>query len=71
MILLFQLFFGNGAKPIREGLITNKQLLIGLPLLFIWLIFEVGLVEEFFFRALVQSRLTVITRSEIGGIILS
>jgi membrane protease YdiL (CAAX protease family) len=71
IILLFQFFLGNGAKPIREGLITNKQLLFGLPLLFIWLIFEVGLVEEFFFRALVQSRLTEITKSEIGGIILS
>ena len=71
LILLFQFFVGNGAKPIREGLITNRQLLFGLPLLFIWLIFEVGLVEEFFFRALIQSRLTEITKSEIGGIILS
>jgi len=71
LILLFQFFVGNGAKPIRDGLITNRQLLFGLPLLFIWLIFEVGLVEEFFFRALVQSRLTMITKSEIGGIILS
>ena len=71
VILLFQFFLGNGAKPIREGLITNKQLLIGLPLLFTWLFFEVGLVEEFFFRALIQSRLSVITKSEIGGIVLS
>lgn len=71
VILLFQFFLGNGAKPIREGLINNKQLLFGFPLLYIWLIFEVGLVEEFFFRALVQSRLTAITKSEIGGIILS
>lgn len=71
VLLLFQFFLGNGAKPIREGLITNKQLLIGLPLLYILLVFEVGLVEEFFFRALVQSRLTAITKSEIGGIILS
>lgn len=71
VLLLFQFFAGNGAKPIREGLLSSKQLLIGLPLLFIWLIFEVGLVEEFFFRAVVQSRLTAITKSEIGGIILS
>jgi uncharacterized protein len=71
IIFLFQFFMGNGAKPIREGLITNKQLLIGLPLLYTLLIFNVGLVEEFFFRALVQSRLAAITKSEIGGIILS
>ena len=71
VIFLFQFFLGNGAKPVREGLITTRQLLIGLPLLYIFLIFEVGLVEEFFFRALVQSRLAAITKSETGGIILS
>lgn len=70
-IFLFQFFLGNGAAPIREGQITNKQLLIGLPLLYILLIFKVGLVEEFFFRALLQSRLAVMTNSEVGGITLS
>ncbi len=71
VLFLFQFFLGNGATPIREGLISNTQLLIGLPLLYIWLIFEVGLVEEFFFRALIQSRLAAITKSELGGIFLS
>ena len=69
-ILIFQFFMGNGAKNIRDGLITNDQLIIGLPLLYIWLIFEVGLVEEFFFRALMQSRLAAITKSEINLTIL-
>ena len=67
----FQLFAGNGAKPIRDGLISSNQLLVGLPLLFAWLVLEVGLVEEFFYRALLQSRLSVLTKSEIGGIVLS
>jgi membrane protease YdiL (CAAX protease family) len=71
VIFLFQFFMGNGARPIREGLMTERQLLIGLPLLYILLIFNVGLVEEFFFRALLQSRLAAITKSETGGIILS
>ncbi|MDO9510481.1 MAG: CPBP family intramembrane metalloprotease [Bacteroidales bacterium] len=71
VLFVFQFFLGNGAKPIREGLISNKQLMIGLPLLYIWLLFEVGLVEEFFFRSLVQSRLAVLTQSELGGIFLS
>jgi len=71
VLFLFQFFLGNGAKPLRDGLITGEQMLIGLPLLYILLIVEVGLVEEFFFRALVQSRLAAITRSEIGGIFLS
>ena len=71
VLFLFQFFLGNGAVPIREGLITNRQLFIGLPLLYLWLILEVGLVEEFFFRALIQSRLAAITKSELGGIFLS
>jgi membrane protease YdiL (CAAX protease family) len=70
-LFLFQFFLGNGAGPIRDGLITKRQLLIGLPLLYIWLVLEVGLVEEFFFRALIQSRISAITKSELGGIFLS
>jgi membrane protease YdiL (CAAX protease family) len=71
VILLFQFFLGNGASSIRAGLISGRQLYIGLPLLYLFLIIRVGLVEEFFFRGLVQSRLAAITKSEIGGIILS
>lgn len=71
VIILFQVFLGNGTKPIRDGLMTSKQLWIGLPLLYILLIFQVGLVEEFFFRAVVQTRLAALTRSEFGGIFLS
>jgi membrane protease YdiL (CAAX protease family) len=70
-ILLFQYFLGNGARPVREGVFTSKQLIIGLPLFYVWLIFDVGLVEEFFFRAVLQSRLAAVTKSELGGIILS
>lgn len=71
VLFAFQFFLGNGASPIRNGLISNRQLYIGLPLLYIWLIVEVGLVEEFFFRGLIQSRLAVLTRSDLGGIFLS
>jgi membrane protease YdiL (CAAX protease family) len=44
--------------------------LVGLPLCFIWLVIEVGLVEEFFFRALVQSRLAAWFKSEVSGVVL-
>ncbi len=71
IIFLIQYFLGNGARPIREGIFTSKQLVIGLPLFFIWLLFEVGLVEEFFFRAVLQSRIAAVTKSEMGGIFLS
>jgi uncharacterized protein len=69
-LLAFQFFLGNGAAPIRQGKFSAAQLLLGLPLCFAWLVIEVGLVEEFFFRALVQSRLAAWFRSEVSGIVL-
>lgn len=69
-ILLFQFYAGRGAAPIRQGQFSASQLTIGLPLCFVWLFFEVGLVEEFFFRALLQTRLAVWFRSEVSGIAL-
>jgi uncharacterized protein len=56
-MIAFQYFLGGAAAPLRQGKFTAHQLLLGLPLCFAWLTIEVGLVEEFFFRALVQSRL--------------
>ena len=70
VILIFQFFVGNGAAPIRHGEFRASQLVIGLPLCFAWLFFEVGLVEEFFFRALLQTRLAAWFRSEVTGVAL-
>ena len=70
VILAFQFFVGNGAAPIRHGEFHASQLVIGLPLCFAWLFFEVGLVEEFFFRALLQTRLAAWFRSEVTGVTL-
>lgn len=69
-IIAFQYFFGNATLPIREGQITGRQLLIGLPLCFAWLVIEVGFVEEFFFRTVLQSRLAAFFKSESAGIVL-
>jgi membrane protease YdiL (CAAX protease family) len=69
--LLFQFFLGNGSKPIREGQFNGWQLARGLPLCFLYLFFDAGLVEEFFFRGLLQSRLSVLLKSATGGIIIS
>ena len=70
LLLAFQFFAGRGAGPIRKGEFSAAQLTIGLPICFLWLLFEVGLVEEFFFRALLQTRLAVWCRSEISGVAL-
>ena len=55
--LAFQYFISGGGAAFRREHFTTFQLLLGLPLCFIWLSIEAGLVEEFFFRALVQSQL--------------
>jgi membrane protease YdiL (CAAX protease family) len=66
-ILLFQYFLGGGAAPLRRGEFYASQLALGLPLCFAWLFVEAGLVEEFFFRALLQTRLAAWFKSEVSG----
>ena len=70
VILLFQYFAGTGAAPIRRGEFSAGQLAVGLPLCFAWLFLEVGLVEEFFFRAVVQERLAAWFRSQVSAVAL-
>jgi membrane protease YdiL (CAAX protease family) len=69
-IFFFQYFLGGGAAPLRRGEFSAAQLAIGLPLCFLWLFIEAGLVEEFFFRALLQTRLAVWFKSEVTGVAL-
>ena len=68
--LAFQYFLSGGGAAFRHGQFTVNQLLVGLPLCFIWLFVEAGLVEEFFFRALVQSHLAAAFKSEVSGTVL-
>jgi membrane protease YdiL (CAAX protease family) len=68
--LAFQFFFGNGAAPLRQGQLSRRELSIGLPLAFIWLAIEAGLVEEFFFRGLLQARLSAWFKSEISAVVI-
>ncbi len=68
--LAFQYFVSGGGAAFRREHFTTFQLLLGLPLCLMWLLLEVGLVEEFFFRALVQSQLAAVFKSEVSGIVL-
>lgn len=68
--LLFQYFLGSAAAPVRRGELSAQPLAIGLLLCFVWLAIEAGLVEEFFFRGLVQSRLSAWFKSEITAVAL-
>ena len=69
--ILFQYYLSNAGKTIQNIGITTHQMIFGIPLAFSWLFLEAGLVEEFFFRALLQSRLSVLLKSATGGIIVT
>lgn len=68
IILLFQYFLGRGAAPIREGKLGALQLAVGIPVCFVWAFIETGLVEEFFFRGLLQTRCAAWLKSEVSGV---
>src|SRR4030095_494177 len=68
--LAFQYCVSGGGAAFRREHFTAFELLVGLPLCFMWLLLEVGLVEEFFFRSLVQSQLAATFKSEVSGIVL-
>jgi membrane protease YdiL (CAAX protease family) len=54
----FQLLFGRALRELAQLAPTAGEITIALLLGSLWLIVEVGLVEEFFFRAMLQERLT-------------
>ena len=70
-IILFQLYFSHGGKNLQAAGFNTQDLMKGLPLCFIYLLFDAGLVEEFFFRGLLQSRLAVILQSQTAGIAIT
>lgn len=67
--VLFQYFAGNGSKPIRTGQFSSWQLITGVPLCFVYLFFDAGFIEEFFFRGWLQSRLSLLLKSSASGIV--
>lgn len=68
--IIFQGVAGHGLRDVADAHVSGNKLLLGIPLVFLWLVLEVGVVEEFFFRVLLQSRLATALRSELGGIVL-
>jgi membrane protease YdiL (CAAX protease family) len=70
-VLLMQLFLGRGLHDIRQAHLPVWTLAVAAPLSFAWLLIEVGVVEEFFFQALLQERLAAALRSPWGGLVLA
>jgi len=69
-LLLFETVLGRGVSEIRHSRLPLWSVAVGLPFAFAWLMLEAGLVEEFFFRVLLQSRLSALLKSEVAGILL-
>ena len=70
-VLVMQSFLGRGLHDIRQAHLPVWMLAVAAPLNFAWLVIEVGVVEEFFFRALLQERLTAVLRSAWGGLVVA
>lgn len=71
LLILLQLVVGRGLKDMKESGYSWATLAVGAPLVFAWLVVEVGIVEEFFFRALLQTRIARLLRSETAGIAIA
>ena len=70
-VLLMQSLLGRGLRDIRDAHLPPWVLAAATPLCFIWLMIEVGIVEEFFFRVLLQERMSAVLRSAWGGLVVS
>ena len=70
-VLLVQSFLGRGLHDIGSAHLPAWLLALAAPLSFVWLVIEVGVVEEFFFRVLLQERLAALLRSSWGGLVLA
>jgi uncharacterized protein len=71
VVTALQFVIGRGLAGLREAALPNSSLIWGIPLAFVWLAVEAGVVEEFFFRVLLQTRLSRLLRSDLSGIILA
>jgi len=71
LLLAFQATFGRGLRDIQAAHLHPATLLYGVPLTFVWMAIEAGMVEEFFFRILLQGRLSLVLKSEVGAVVLS
>lgn len=64
----FNLIAGSGAAPLRARQFSLRQVVIGFSITFFWAVIEIGLVEEFFFRAFIQARLVGLLGDVASGV---
>lgn len=62
-----QFVFGRQGAEFKSGAYEAEVYAIVTPIVFIWMSIEAGLVEEFFFRAVLQERLAQVLRSPLAA----
>ena len=67
--LAMQAELGQGLRSLAAAGLPPWVMAAATPLCFLWLVVEVGVVEEFFFRVLLQERLTALFRSRWAGLL--
>ncbi|MDB5976490.1 MAG: family intrarane metalloprotease [Nevskia sp.] len=65
-----QFVVGTGARQLLAPEFQARHWVLGALLCFAWMSLEAGLVEEFFFRRLLQSRLAALTGSQVSAVCL-
>jgi membrane protease YdiL (CAAX protease family) len=71
LLLVFQCVFGRGLRDLAAAHLSPMMIGVGVPLTLAWISLEAGVVEEFFFRVLLQTRISAAIRSELGAIVLT
>ncbi len=70
ILIGFQFIFGRGVAAVHDLHASGGKLAAGVLFSFLWLSLDAGVVEEFFFRVLLQSRVAALCKSELAGIVL-
>lgn len=69
--LLFEYIFNEDLDPLWNGEYPQGTMTLAVPALFLLLCLKVGLTQGFFFRSILQSRLSIGLNSKFGGMAIS
>lgn len=69
-LMALQAFVGRARTDLAALHPSAFELLVAIGLSSVWLFIEVGVVEEFFFRGLVQARVSALMGSEMAGLVI-
>jgi membrane protease YdiL (CAAX protease family) len=70
LYFLIQFLIGQAAQPLFDGSLPALSVILASLFLYPLLMIEVGLVEEFFFRAILQTQLSAWLNSEVAGVFM-